>query len=329
MKTALVCGAGGFIGHRLVKRLKREGYWVRGVDLHSPHYSHTEADHFIIGDLKYYDFCWKAVNMQCEEVYQLAAEMGGAGYIFTGNNDAEIMHNSALINLNMLDVCRKHEVKKIFYSSSVCIYPVVDGIQDVSEHSAYPANPDSAYGWEKIFSEKLYQAGQRDYGIKTYIARFQNTFGPESTWEGGREKAPCAICRKVAMAKDGDEIEIWGDGHQLRSFTYVDDTVEGIFRLTSSDFSGPVNIGTKEIITIDQMVDMVADIAKKKIVKKHIQGPVGAQGRGSDNRLIREKLGWEPTEKIRAGLEKTYPWVEEQVMSRLATRDRSRQHSAP
>ena len=313
MKRALVCGAGGFIGHHLVKYLKRQGYWVRGADLHYPVYSRTEADHFMLGDLQDYKFCWLAVNQQCEEVYQLAAEMGGAGYIFTGNNDAEIMHNSALINLNILDVCRKHGVSKVFYSSSVCMYPAKDGIQECSESSAYPANPDSAYGWEKIFSEQLYSAYRRNYGIQTYVARFQNTFGPESDWNSERTKAPAAICRKIAQAKNGDSIEVWGDGQQSRSFTYIDDTIEGIFRLMQSDFPGPVNIGTEEIITISDLVHMTAAIANKQIGIKYISGPIGVQGRGSDNRLIREKLGWEPTGKIRAGLEKTYPWILSQI----------------
>jgi len=316
MKTALVCGAGGFIGHHLVKRLKKEGYWVRGADLHFPLYSHSLADHFVTGDLRDYGFCWKAVNQQCEEVYQLAAEMGGAGYIFTGDNDAEIMHNSALINLNIADICRKHEVKKLFYSSSVCMYPVNHDFQLVQEHLAYPANPDSVYGWEKIFSEQLYQAYRRNHGLQTYIARFQNTYGPESDWYSDRAKAPAAICRKIAQAPNGGTIEIWGDGNQSRSFTYIDDTVEGIFRLMQSDFPGPVNIGTEEIITIKDMVDIVAGIAEKHINIACIPGPIGVQGRGSDNRLIREKLGWEPKTRILSGLTDTYAWIEAQSLKK-------------
>jgi GDP-D-mannose 3',5'-epimerase len=317
MKTALVCGAGGFIGYHLVNRLKNEGYWVRGVDTKYPQFGDSEANEFVRGDLRAHAFCRAIVDQQYTEVYQLAAEMGGANYIFTGENDAEIMHNSAMINLNMLEVCHGKRISKIFYSSSVCIYPTVGETQICSEESAYPANPDSEYGWEKIFSERLYLAYRRNRGILTHIARFQNTFGTHSAWTGGREKAPAAICRKIAMAQDGEDIEIWGNGQQRRAFVYVDDTVEGIRRLMQSDFPGPVNIGTEEIITIDQMVDMVAEIAGKQIGKKHVLGPIGVQGRGSDNRLIREKLNWEPTGKIRAGLEKTYPWIEAQVKNSL------------
>ena len=311
MKRALVCGAGGFIGHHLVSRLKREGYWVRGIDLKKP-FSETEADHFIIGDLRDQVVC-RAAMQTYDEVYQLAAEMGGAEYVFTGENDADIMHNSAIINLNILNECRRNHIEKVFFSSSVCMYPINHGYQDCNEDSAYPANPDSEYGWEKIFSERLYLAFRRNYGIQTYIARFQNTYGPNSAWKGIRAKAPAALCRKIAMAADDGEIEVLGDGQQRRSYIYIDDVIEGILRLVRSDFSGPVNIGTEEIVTVDQMVDIIADIAGKKIRKKYIPGPVGAHNRGTINELIRKKLQWAPISPLKFGLKKTYEWVAQQV----------------
>jgi GDP-D-mannose 3',5'-epimerase len=316
-KYALVCGAGGFIAGHLVKRLKRDGFWVRGVDLKFPEFAETEADDFVVGDLRDPGFCRAIVDRRFDEVYQLAADMGGAGYIFTGEHDADLMHNSATINLNMLDACHKRAVRKIFYSSSACMYPAYNQTDPrnpkCSEGSAYPAAPDSEYGWEKLFSERLYQAYRRNHGLHTHIARYHNIFGPEGTWTGGREKAPAAICRKIAVARSGEEIEVWGDGEQTRSFLYVDECVEGSVRLMRSNVAIPLNIGSEEMVTINQLVDLVADIAGKRIGKKHIPGPQGVRGRNSDNRLIREQLGWEPTQSLRTGLEATYGWIEGQV----------------
>jgi GDP-D-mannose 3',5'-epimerase len=316
-KKALVCGAGGFIGSHLVKRLKQEEYWVRGVDLKFPQFSRTEADDFLIGDLRERSICLEVVSQPFDEVYQLAADMGGAGFVFTGDNDADIMHNSALININMMEACYRRNVKKIFYSSSACIYPKQnqeDLDNPVTEEiSAYPANPDSEYGWEKLFSERLYLAFHRNYGVDVRIARFHNIFGPEGSWNDGREKAPAALCRKVAETTHGDEIEIWGDGNQTRSFLYIDECLEGVRRLVNSGFIGPVNIGSEEMVSINQLAHMIMDIAGKKLSIKHIPGPLGVRGRNSDNRLIREKLGWEPRYKLYDGLMKTYKWITEQV----------------
>lgn len=316
-KTALVAGAGGFIGSHLVKRLKKEGFWVRGVDLKYPEFSKTAADDFVIGDLRDPYFCRSVIDMRFDEVYQLAADMGGAGYVFTGENDADIMHNSALINLNILDACYKRNIKRIFYSSSACIYPKHNQMDPenpkCAEDSAYPAAPDSEYGWEKLFSERLYLSYHRNYGLEVRIARYHNIFGPEGTWRGGREKAPAAICRKVAMAPDGGEIEIWGDGKQTRSFLYIDECLEGTIRLMRSDFTGPVNIGSEEMVTIDQLAQMIIEISGKKLSIKHVPGPQGVRGRNSDNRLLREKLGWAPSLPLRRGLEITYAWIKEQV----------------
>jgi GDP-D-mannose 3',5'-epimerase len=316
-KTALVCGAGGFIGSHLVRRLKKEGFWVRGVDLKFPEFSDTAADDFAVGDLRRQDFCSLVIDRRFDEVYQLAADMGGAGYIFTGENDADVMHNSATINLNVLDACHKRNSHRIFYSSSACMYPAYNQEDPnnpiCSEDSAYPAAPDSEYGWEKLFSERVYLSFRRNYGMQTHVARYHNIFGPEGTWTGGKEKAPAAICRKIAMAKSGDAIEIWGDGEQTRSFLYVDECLEGTTRLARSEFSGPVNIGSEEMVTINQLVDYVADIAGKSIEKNHIPGPLGVRGRNSDNRLIAEKLNWAPSTQLREGLEVTYGWIESQV----------------
>jgi GDP-D-mannose 3', 5'-epimerase len=319
IKTALVCGAGGFIGGHLVKTLKRDGFWVRGVDLKFHEYADSEADDFAIGDLRDQVFCRAIIDRSFTEVFQLAADMGGAGYIFTGEHDADVMHNSATINLNVLDACYKRRVGRIFYSSSACMYPAYNQ-EDVvnplcAEASAYPAAPDSEYGWEKLFSERLYLAYRRNYGMQTFIARYHNIFGPYGTWTGGREKAPAAICRKVVMAPNGAEIEVWGDGEQTRSFLYIDECVEGTTRLIRSDFPGPVNIGSDEMVTINQLVDRVADIADKRIIKKHVTGPLGVRGRNSDNRLIKHKLGWAPSLPLRTGLERTYVWIEQQVRS--------------
>lgn len=319
MKNVLVCGAGGFIGGHLVNRLKKEGYWVRGVDLKENEFGNMAADDFVIGDLRDQQVCSKLFDRKFDMIYQLAADMGGAGYIFTGEHDADVMHNSAMINLNILYEAVKNKVPGIFYSSSACIYPEYNQRDPdnpkCSEDSAYPAAPDSEYGWEKLFSERLYFAFMRNYGIKVWVARFHNIFGPQGTWRGGREKAPAALCRKIAEAEDGGEIEIWGDGKQTRSFLYIDECIEGIMRLVNSDFSGPVNIGSEEMVTINQLAMMIADIAGKKINLKHTPGPLGVRGRNSDNRLIKEKLGWAPSQPLKKGLEITYKWINEQVLN--------------
>lgn len=315
---ALVTGAGGFIGYHLVNRLKNDGYWVRGVDLKYPEFGKTSADEFIIGDLRNPGFCCEIMSGQLVEVFQLAADMGGAGYIFTGDNDAAIMHNSAMINLNILEACRLKGVKKIFYASSACIYPEYNQMDPenpiCTEKTAYPANPDSDYGWEKLFSERLYQAYSRNHGIEVRIARFHNIFGPMGTWKGGKEKAPAALCRKVAMADQGATIEVWGDGNQTRSFLYIDECIDGIMRLMSSNFSYPLNLGSEEMVTINRLVEMVIEISGKKISIKHISGPQGVRGRRSDNQLIREKLHWSPMDPLKNGLIPTYRWIEEQVI---------------
>lgn len=320
VKTALVCGAGGFIGGHLVKRLKREGFWVRGVDLKFNEYAETEADDFAIGDLREQAFVRSVIDRTFDEVYQLAADMGGAGYIFTGENDADIMHNSATINLNVLDACQKRNIKRVFYSSSACMYPEHNQLDpdnpNCAEDSAYPANPDSEYGWEKLFSERLYLAYNRNHGMQCRVARYHNIFGPVGTWDGGKEKAPAAMCRKVAMAEEGGTIDVWGDGQQTRSFLYVDECLEGTIRLLRSDFEGPVNIGSEEMITINGLAHMVADIAGKDVGVNNIPGPLGVRGRNSDNRLIREKLGWAPQQSLREGMEITYAWIAEQVIRR-------------
>ncbi|MBW1929006.1 MAG: NAD-dependent epimerase/dehydratase family protein [Deltaproteobacteria bacterium] len=317
MKTALVCGAGGFIGSHMVKRLKDEGFWVRGVDLKYPEFWETVADDFVIGDLRDQYLCRQIVDRKFDEVYQFAADMGGAGYVFTGEHDSDIMHNSAQINLNMLDTCWKRNIKRIFYSSSACIYPEYNQTDpdnpNCAEESAYPAQPDSEYGWEKLFSERMYLAYHRNKGMEVRIARYHNIFGPYGAWNDGREKAPAAICRKVAMAEDGGEIEIWGDGKQTRSFLYIDECIEGTLRLMRSDWTGPVNIGSEEMVTINGLADMVMEIAGKNLKKKHIPGPLGVRGRNSDNRLIKEKLGWAPSQPLKKGLTKTYAWINEQV----------------
>jgi GDP-D-mannose 3',5'-epimerase len=318
----LVNGAGGFIGGHMVKRLKREGHWVRGVDIKRHEYARSLADEFIVGDL-----CDQRVISESvegiDEVYQFAADMGGAGYIFTGEHDADVMRNSATINLNTLHYGVQAGVKKFFYSSSACIYPAYNQEDALNpkccEDSAYPAAPDSEYGWEKLFSERLYLSYMRNYGVEVRIARFHNVFGVEGTWTGGKEKAPAAMCRKVAEAEDGGEIEIWGDGEQTRSFLYVDECVEGVRRLVESDFSGPVNIGSEEMVTINQLAEMVMQIAGKKLTIRHIAGPLGVRGRNSDNHRIAEKLGWKPTRPLREGLEKTYGWIHEQVMNDRST----------
>ena len=317
MKKALICGAGGFIGSHMVTRLKKEGFWVRGIDLKYPEFSETDADDFVIGDLRDPYICRAVVDRKFDEVYQFAADMGGAGFVFTGENDADIMHNSGMINLNMLDACHKRNIKCIFYSSSACIYPEYNQMEpdnpNCAEDSVYPAEPDSEYGWEKLFSERMSLAFNRTYGMGVRIARYHNIFGSEGSWNDGREKAPAAICRKVAEALDGGEIEIWGDGKQTRSFLYIDECLEGTLRFTRSDWTGPVNIGSDEMVTINQLADMAMEIAGKKLTKKHIEGPLGVRGRNSDNNLIYEKLGWRPSRPLKEGMEKTYAWIEKQV----------------
>jgi GDP-D-mannose 3',5'-epimerase len=333
MKSALVLGAGGFIGSHMVTRLKSEGFWVRGVDLSFPLFSKTSADEFVVGDLRDPGFTQSVINLTkskdgvFDQIYQFAADMGGAGFVFSGENDAEIMHNSATINLNVINIVHQLGLNtginatKIFYSSSACMYPAYNQ-QDPSnpnciEDSAYPAAPDSEYGWEKLFSERLYFAYHRNYGIPVRVARYHNIFGPEGTWEGGREKAPAAICRKVAYAGDGQSIEVWGDGQQTRSFLYIDECIEATRLLMEHPtFVGPVNIGSEEIVTINQLVEVTAKVAGKSIGLKHIPGPLGVRGRNSDNALIRDTLGWDYKQSLEEGIEKTYKWISEQIKTK-------------
>ena len=339
-KTALVFGAGGFIGSHMVKRLRSEGYWVRGVDLKRPEFSDTEANEFIQGDLRDVDFVRRCIRFSghlgnfyqqiaekfmqpFDEIYQFAADMGGAGFVFTGENDADIMHNSVTINLNVLDEQRKFNETvgnrtKIFYSGSACMYPEHNQLDpdnpDCREESAYPADPDSEYGWEKLFSERLYFAYHRNYDIPVRVARYHNIFGPEGTWEGGREKAPAAICRKVAyLPEQGGSIEVWGDGLQTRSFLYIDECIEATRRLMDSDFIGPVNIGSEEMVTINQLVDIAAKVSGKVVEKNHIDGPLGVRGRNSNNDVIRRELGWDYSQSLEEGIAKTYNWIRGQI----------------
>lgn len=330
MKKILVCGAGGFIGGAMVKRLKSEGNWVRGVDLKYHEYFDitTVADEFVAGDLRDPGVCDRVTDGSIDEIYQFAADMGGAGFVFTGEHDADIMHNSAMINLNLAEQCVKKNIKKVMYSSSACMYPEYNQLDPnnpkCSEESAYPAAPDSEYGWEKLFSERLWLAFARNYKLNVRIARYHNIYGPEGTWDGGREKAPAAFCRKVAMCEEGGSIEVWGDGLQTRSFLYIDECIEATRRLMDSDFADPVNIGSEEMIAINDFARMAIDISGKNISIKNIQGeeferkygfpcPVGVRGRNSDNSLIREKLDWDYSMKLRTGMEKTYHWIESQA----------------
>jgi nucleoside-diphosphate-sugar epimerase len=339
-KTALVLGAGGFIGSHMVKRLRQEGYWVRGVDLKRPEYCASHANEFIVGDLRDTRFVARCIRYGGEtgnfyvsivdkflepfdEIYQFAADMGGAGFVFTGENDADIMHNSVSINLNVLEEQRKwneitEQNKTKIYSGSACMYPEHNQLDpdnpDCRESSAYPADPDSEYGWEKLFSERLYLAYNRNHGIPVRVARYHNIFGPEGTWDGGREKAPAAICRKVAyLPEQGGSIEVWGDGQQTRSFLYIDECIEATRRLMDSDFLGPVNIGSEEMVTINQLVDTAAKVAGKTVEKNHIDGPLGVRGRNSNNDLIREKLGWDYSQTLEEGIRKTYSWIQTQI----------------
>ena len=317
-KKALVCGAGGFIGSHMVKKLKSEGYWVRGADKKYPEFSMSEADEFLRGDLTGQTFCDMVCNIEFDEIYQFAADMGGAGYIFTGEHDADVMNNSATINLNILRNVKDYK-PKIFFSSSACMYPehnqLYPNTPDCREDTAYPANPDSEYGWEKLFSERLYLSYHRNYDVPVRIARYHNIFGPEGTWTGGREKAPAAICRKVAeLPEGGGSIEVWGDGLQTRSFLFVDECVEATYRLVQSDFTGPVNIGSEEMVSINQLVDIAAKVADKEVEKNHIDGPLGVRGRNSNNDLIREKLDWDYSMTLEEGIKKTYDWINEEQL---------------
>lgn len=317
MKVALVAGAGGFIGSHLVTYLKKKGYFVKGVDLKQPDFSSSTADEFYSGDLRDPNFVASLFTTPINEVYQLAADMGGAGYLFTGENDADVMHNSALINLNILKIAAKTQVEKLFYSSSACVYPEYNqldpGNPNCAESTVYPAQPDSEYGWEKLFSERLYLSFQRNYGLDVSIGRFHNIFGPEGTFEGGREKAPAALARKIALAESGEELEIWGDGNQTRSFLFIDDCLEAIYKLVHSEFSGPVNIGSSELVSINELATHLMSIASKQLRIKHIPGPVGVRGRNSDNTLIADKLAWSPQTSLVSGLNKTYKWINHQV----------------
>jgi nucleoside-diphosphate-sugar epimerase len=326
MKKALILGAGGFIGSHMVTRLKNDGYWVRGVDLKYPDFSNTTADDFRIGDLtdpSVVNLVTQHGGDTFDEIYQFAADMGGAGYIFSGDHDANVMHNSATINLNVIDRVRKlnnftgKNKTKVFYSSSACIYPEYNQLDpdnpNCAEDSAYPAMPDSEYGWEKLFSERLYLAYHRNYSIPVRIARFHNIFGVEGTWQGGKEKAPAAMCRKVAETPGFGTIEIWGDGNQTRSFLYIDDCIDAVRLLMQSDFTGPVNIGSEDMVTINQLVDIVARVADKNIIIEHIDGPLGVRGRNSDNTLIEEKIGWVPSITLEQGIAKTYQWIKKQM----------------
>ncbi len=328
MKKAVVMGAGGFIGSHMVKRLKLDGFWVRGVDLKNTEFSETHADDFVIGDLRDPKVVENVIEKDMDLLYQFAADMGGAGYIFTGDNDANVMHNSGLINLNVVHESVKKNVKKVFYSSSACMYPAYNQEDPdnpmCSEDSAYPAAPDSEYGWEKLFSERLYMAFARNYGLNVRIGRFHNIFGPEGTWEGGKEKAPAAMCRKAALTDEGQQLEVWGDGLQTRSFLYIDECIEAVERLMASDFTEPINIGSEEMVQINQLAQIAINLSGKNISIENLQGkafeekygfpvPEGVRGRNSDNKLFRDNIGWEPNYPLAKGMEKTFKWIKKQI----------------
>jgi GDP-D-mannose 3',5'-epimerase len=317
MKKILVLGAGGFIGSHLVKRLKSEGNFVVGADLKYPEYTENISDEFYIGDLREFDFVSKVISEGIDELYQLAADMGGAGYIFTGEHDADIMHNSVQINVNVAKLATQRKVKSLFYASSACIYPEYNQMDPdnpkCEENSAYPAAPDSEYGWEKLFSERLYLSYKRNYGLNVKIARFHNIYGEKGIWNNGKEKAPAALCRKVAFAKKEDTIDIWGDGKQTRSFLYIEDCLDAFIQLTRSEFTGPYNIGSEEMISINEYAMLIAEIASKEITLNHISGPQGVRGRSSDNCLIEKDLNWFPKYDLKAGTKLLYKWIESQV----------------
>jgi len=317
MRTALVCGAGGFIGGHLVHRLKEDGFWVRGADRRPHPFIASPADEFVIGDLREAVFRNEVFDRHFDEVYQLAAEMGGAGFIYSGEHDADIMRSSMLIDINVLEGCRRRGIKRVFFPSSACVYPARNQMDaaapNCAEDSVYPAAPDSEYGWTKLFGERLYLSHGRDNGIEPRIARYHNIFGPYGAWRGGREKAPAALCRKIAEACDGGTIDIWGDGRQSRSFLFVPEAIEGTVRLMRSEVSSPVNIGSEELVTIDQLADMITSISGKTLSKRHVAGPLGVRGRNSDNRMMRQTLGWAPSMPLRDGLERTYAWIDSMV----------------
>lgn len=324
MKRAVVLGAGGFIGSHLVKRLKNEGYHVVGADLKYPEYSDTAADQFLQGDLRNVDFVAECIAENVDEVYQLAADMGGAGYIFTGDNDAQVMHNSALINLHVVNECVKKKVGTVFYSSSACVYPERNQLDPdnpkCDEASVYPAEPDSEYGWEKLFSERLYATFARNHGLSVRVARFHNIYGPEGAWNNGKEKAPAAICRKVAEAVEGGTVEVWGDGKQTRSFLYIEDCLDAVRAMMKGSFVGPVNIGSEEMISINDFTHLIADVSGKNVSIKNIEGPTGVRGRSSDNRMVAEKVGWLPKISLREGITQTYAWISQEVEATKSVR---------
>jgi GDP-D-mannose 3',5'-epimerase len=317
MKKILVCGAGGFIGSHLVENLKQQGHYVIGVDLKYPLYAESPADEFRIMDLRNQRNVEQLVTSDIDEIYQLAADMGGAGYIFTGEHDADIMHNSAMINLNILHEMQKKNVKNVFYSSSACMYPEHNQTDPsnplLSEESAYPAAPDSEYGWEKLFSERLYMSYARNYGMRVRIARFHNIFGPNGSWNNGKEKSPAALCRKIAMCGNHGVIDVWGPGNQTRSFLYIDECIEGMQRIMASDCEIPLNLGSERMISINNLVFLIAKLVNKSIAIHNVDGPMGVRGRNSHNKLIKEMINWSPNEDLESGLLKTYNWIQEQI----------------
>ena len=319
MKRSLVLGAGGFIGNHLVSRLKSQGDYVKGIDLKKPDFSITEADEFIVADLRDPKICENHITAEFDEVYQLAADMGGAGYLFSGENDFNVMHNSGLINLNVTHCTIKQKINKVFFSSSACIYPQRNqqdpNNPNCKENSAYPADPDSEYGWEKIFSERIYLAALRNYDLNVRIARFHNVYGPLGTWKDGKEKAPSALCRKVAEAHENGAIEIWGNGTQTRSFLYIEDCLDGIQKLMNSNYEGPVNIGSEEMISINELGKLIIEYSGKKIAISNVEGPIGVMGRNSENTLVKEKIGWEPKINLKDGISITYDWISDQIKS--------------